>query len=78
MISILLFAQLQEEAGCSEVEIEADAVSIADIKTLLQTKYGIGSLLESCFVAVNEEYVEDTVVVKNGDTVAFLPPVSGG
>jgi molybdopterin synthase sulfur carrier subunit len=29
-------------------------------------------------VAVNEEYAEPDDVIKSGDTVALIPPVSGG
>ena len=29
-------------------------------------------------VAVNEEYAEDNLLLKNGDVVAIIPPVSGG
>jgi molybdopterin converting factor small subunit len=30
-------------------------------------------------LAVNEEYVDsDGVILKNGDTVAIIPPISGG
>ncbi len=34
--------------------------------------------LKTCMVAVNTNYVNDDQVLKEGDEVAFLPPVSGG
>jgi sulfur-carrier protein len=33
---------------------------------------------DSLTLAVNEEYVTDTLLLKSGDTVALIPPISGG
>ncbi len=35
---------------------------------------------ESLTLALNEEYVQtgDVISLKNGDTVALIPPISGG
>ncbi len=53
----------------------------------LEEKYGgiKTNLLESCLVTVNLEYVdipedenEDGLVIKEGDEVAIIPPVSSG
>lgn len=38
----------------------------------------LGSLTETVIVSVNWEYVEYNTILKNGDEVALLPPVSGG
>lgn len=35
-------------------------------------------LLNSTAFAVNEEYVEPSVMLNDGDEVVFIPPVSGG
>lgn len=35
-------------------------------------------LLKSTAFAVNEEYVEPSVMLNDGDEVVFIPPVSGG
>jgi len=34
--------------------------------------------LDNIMVAVNEEYVDTDHILKDGDTVALIPPVSGG
>lgn len=35
-------------------------------------------LLESTLFAVNDEYVDSTVLLQDGDELVFIPPVSGG
>lgn len=78
MIQLLFFAQLQEEIGSYSLTIEANRVSIKDIKEKFLAKYQIQPLLNEAMVAVNEEYSEEDAIVSAGDTVAFIPPVSGG
>lgn len=78
MIEVLLFAQLQEEVGKGKVTFEADKISVADLKQKFASKYEIESLLKDVMIAVNEEYAEDDRILSSGDTVAFIPPVSGG
>lgn len=34
--------------------------------------------IESFALAVNETYADDSLMLKEGDTIAIIPPVSGG
>ncbi|MFC3040605.1 molybdopterin converting factor subunit 1 [Virgibacillus xinjiangensis] len=77
MINVLLFAQLQEEAGRDRLEVEMGETTVKELKQRLQDSFQLGRL-ESTMAAVNEEYARDEDTVKPGDTVAFIPPVSGG
>ncbi len=77
MIKILLFAHLQENAGKSQLEIELDQITVSQLKQHLHSLYNLPQL-DQVLTAINEEYAEDVDVVKSGDTVAFIPPVSGG
>lgn len=77
MIKVLFFAQLQELVGKEHVEVEANELKVSDLKQKLQSEYA-GLDLSSVMTAINEEYSFDHDVVKTGDTVAFIPPVSGG
>jgi len=45
---------------------------------LLVEKYPKLDKLNSYAIAVNESYAEDEVILKEGDVVAIIPPVSGG
>ncbi|WP_010647578.1 MoaD/ThiS family protein [Oceanobacillus massiliensis] len=89
MITILLFAQLQEQAGRDKLEVEIErlkadnmkadkieTITVADLKHFLQQRYSL--VLEHAMTAINEEYAVNDDSVQAGDTVAFIPPVSGG
>lgn len=78
MIEVLFFAQLQEKVGSGKITIETDNISVQQLKTIHLAKYEIDDLLDEAMVAVNEEYASEDTVISTGDTVAFIPPVSGG
>ncbi|WP_416731827.1 molybdopterin converting factor subunit 1 [Fictibacillus sp. JL2B1089] len=79
MINILLFADLAQQAKTDRISIEVHySLNVEEVRTLLQNEVGKLSGIENALIAVNEEYVELTDQVNIGDTVAFIPPVSGG
>lgn len=79
MINILLFADLAQQAERERISIEVHtSLNVEEVRTLLQNEVGKLSGIENALLAVNEEYVELTDQVNDGDTVAFIPPVSGG
>lgn len=77
MIEVLLFAQLQESAGEGKLAVLADGITIADLKEKLKKEYGLGQI-DKAMTALNEEYQPDDTIIHQGDTIAFIPPVSGG
>lgn len=78
MITILLFANLREEVGSERVVIiEKREMNVHQLKKWLEDNYHLQSL-DTVMIAINEEFVTDEDTVKAGDTVAFIPPVSGG
>lgn len=77
MINILLFAHLQEQVGESQLKVELSDVTVAQLKEWLEKQYP-QLLLQQIMTAVNEEFATDTTIVKSGDTIAFIPPISGG
>ncbi|WP_156291649.1 molybdopterin converting factor subunit 1 [Oceanobacillus salinisoli] len=77
MIKVLLFAHLQEEAGKDQINYDRESITVKELKTSLQNDFGLAEL-EQVMTAINEEYAMDEDMVKSGDTVAFIPPVSGG
>ncbi|WAA09337.1 molybdopterin converting factor subunit 1 [Fervidibacillus albus] len=77
MIKIYLFAQLQEDIGQKELQVEFSNGTIKELKQFLKNAYPQSSF-DGIMVAINEEYAFDTDIVRAGDTIAFIPPVSGG
>ena len=77
MIKVLFFAHLQEEIGKSEIELDNADMSVKKLKTDLQEKYNLSNM-DQVMVAINEEFAVDDDEIKDGDVVAFIPPVSGG
>jgi molybdopterin converting factor small subunit len=58
------------------------SISLEDLTNLLKKRHEkLVPVLENCIYAINMEYVESdyqTILVKEGDEVAVIPPVSGG
>ncbi|SCB01719.1 Molybdopterin synthase sulfur carrier subunit [Bacillus mycoides] len=77
MIRVLLFANLQEEAGTSEVQIEKENITVAELKDIVAKEYNV-PVSAPIMVAINEEYANEDDTIHTGDVVALIPPVSGG
>lgn len=77
MIDVLFFAELQETVGNEKVSVEADGITVTELKKNLLSTYNLENL-DNAMVAINEEYAKENAVVSKGDVVAFIPPVSGG
>ncbi|WP_394239350.1 molybdopterin converting factor subunit 1 [Niallia oryzisoli] len=77
MNKVLFFAHLRDAVGEESVEVEAAGKTIAELKQQLAEAHGIQKL-DAVMAAVNEEFADDDEVIKEGDTIAFIPPVSGG
>jgi molybdopterin converting factor subunit 1 len=79
-VTVRLFARLREIAGRDTVEHDVPArSSVADVwKMLVQQWPAMAAFDRTVSGAVNAEYARMSSEVKDGDEVAFLPPVSGG
>jgi MoaE-MoaD fusion protein len=71
-VTVRLFAGLRERAGWSQKEI--DAATVGDVWTQLD----LGNEPDGLLYAVNKEYAPKDQLLADGDTVALIPPVSGG
>jgi sulfur-carrier protein len=76
VITILFFAHLQEAIGKERMEFNSVPITVKELKNYLETEYNID--LQHVMVAVNEEYASENEYIHPGDTVALIPPVSGG
>lgn len=77
MINILLFAHLQEAVGASKLSVDLSDVTVVQVKEWMEQHYP-QLTLQQMMTAINEEFATDTTIVKSGDTIAFIPPISGG
>jgi molybdopterin synthase sulfur carrier subunit len=73
----LLFAQLQEEVGQSQLDLELGPTTVAALKKELMQKYKLLQL-DQAMIAINEKYARNDDLINPGDTVAVIPPISGG
>lgn len=78
-LKILAFGITKDILGASAIDIKIETgASVADLKTYLIKQYPPMGALRSLLIAVNNEYGDDTVILKSTDDIALIPPVSGG
>lgn len=79
-LTVKFFGSYQEAVGEKKLEIETDTVSkVQDLIDELTEKYpNLADLDDQLLIAVNKTMAERGKELKDGDEVAFLPPVSGG
>jgi molybdopterin converting factor subunit 1 len=79
-IRVLFFASLADIVGMREVTV--DAGDFTDVHSVFNRFARDFPLLEayrpSAFFALNSEFARPNSPVRDGDEVAFFPPVSGG
>jgi len=79
-VTVQLFARLRELAGGPEWIVDVpDGASIADVWRVTCARHpGLGDFAAAVSAARNEDFAPLTTPVRDGDAIAFLPPVSGG
>jgi MoaE-MoaD fusion protein len=79
-VTLRFFAMVRERIGESEREIELPAGSrVSDLLDWVGEEFEeIAPLFRASMVMLNQEYVDGTDPLSDGDEVAFIPPVSGG
>ncbi|MBI4352795.1 MAG: molybdopterin converting factor subunit 1 [Candidatus Omnitrophica bacterium] len=79
-VRALFFAQVRDAAGVGEREFEVkEGTTVGELKELVADRLEAGSVkLLPLRFAVNERFVEAGYLLREADTVAFLPPVAGG
>ena len=79
-IHVKLFAIVKERAGVGETSLDLpDGADVAAAGLALKEQFpAIAGFLVRAAFAVNREYVDATTVLRDGDELAVIPPVSGG
>jgi molybdopterin synthase catalytic subunit len=79
-VTALLFGQAREWAGSSSIDLvlAAPATVESAFEQLKTMHPKLGEMQRSLLFAVNEEYAAPSHPLSEGDSIAVLPPVSGG
>ena len=84
MIKVLYFARLKESLNYSteDMDLPVDVKTIAQLKLYLAKRGETWATLfdgkQTIRAAINHALVDNDASIKNGDEVAFFPPVTGG
>lgn len=79
-VQVLFFGALKEVFGGESERLELrEGARVEDLRALFEERAaGKRQLMQSIAIAVNREYAKGEDVLREGDEVALLPPVSGG
>lgn len=80
-IQVKYFASLKERLGRDADEVSTEMISEGKISTVEDIWNNVvngESIPVNTLCAINLEYVKPDATVKDGDEVAFFPPVTGG
>ena len=79
-VRVLYFAILRDIAGTSTADVDVPAgARAADLWERLRSQHEeLSAYRQPPMIAVNEEYVPAEHRLRDGDEVAFIPPVAGG
>ena len=80
MIKILFFARLKDQIGQAELQLDDDMAgkTLAELQQELIAQGMVALQDDSIRIALNQNFCNADVIVKAGDEVAFMPPVTGG
>ncbi len=79
-VRLLFFAVLRDIAGSDEQELAVDEGTTArDVwESLRRTYTKLAAYTQPPMIAINESYAAPDAVLRDGDELAFIPPVAGG
>ena len=79
-VHVTLFAILRDRAGVGELTIELpEGATAGDASLALVQRFpSLGDPLKRSAYAVNRSYGKASDILRDGDELALIPPVSGG
>jgi molybdopterin converting factor subunit 1 len=77
-VRVRYFAILREQRGLSEESLATEALTAGEIYSELRARHGFTLPPERLRAALNDEFAPWNATVRDGDALAFIPPVAGG
>ena len=79
-LNVRLFALYRERAGSSSIPVAVrDGATVGDLTAAVRRQLpNLAPPEVNIVVAVNADYADPDVVLRPGDDVCLIPPVSGG
>ncbi len=79
-VRLLYFAVLRDITGKNEAEVSVkEGVRAGEVwETLRQQYAALVDYRKPPMIAVNETYATPDTILRDGDELAFIPPVAGG
>jgi molybdopterin converting factor subunit 1 len=79
-VRLLFFAVLRDIAGTDVRELALpEGATPGDVWTSLRGEFAkLADYTQPPMIAVNESYADADAVLRDGDELAFIPPVAGG
>lgn len=77
-LHVCYYGLLAERRGLAEERLEISATTTAELYAALDAAHCLGLIIHDFRVAVNDEFVAWDHPLRDNDSIAFLPPMSGG
>jgi len=79
-VRLLFFAVLRDIAGTDERELSVtEGTTASEVWEMLRRSYAkLAEYSQPPMIAINESYALPDSVLREGDELAFIPPVAGG
>jgi len=79
-VNVLFFGVTHDLTGCAQEQVELpEGESLEALRRRCESRFPrLLSVGNSLLLAVNREIVSGSIPLRDGDEVAFMPPVSGG
>lgn len=79
-VTVLYFAQAAERSGCAGESLVLPSVcDPAGIRLALAERHpALAELLAHCRFALDQQFINGPITLRDGSELAVIPPVSGG